>query len=136
MIWRKRTYVCPDEACPTGTFSEELQSLVRSRAMLTTRAIWWVIGQLRRDHASVQGAARRLGVDWHIVWDSIKPVLEKLVKDESRFAGVAVLGVDEHIWHHTPHKTKAKGPKEMTGMVAHWTSGRGGGSPVSWVRGW
>jgi len=91
--------------------------LVRPRAMLTTRAIWWVIGQLRRDHASVQSLARRLGVDWHTVWDAIKPVLEKLVKDEKRFTGVQVLGVDEHIWHHTPHKTKDKGPKEMTGMV-------------------
>jgi len=117
VIWRKRTYMCPDAGCPVGTFSEELASLVAPRALLSTRAIWWVIGQLRRDHASVQGVARRLGVDWHTVWDAIRPVLERLVKDEQRFAGVQVLGVDEHIWHHTPHKIRDKGPKEMTGMV-------------------
>jgi transposase len=117
LVWRKRTYACPDPGCPAGTFSEEAPTLVAARAKLTTRAIWWVIGQLRRDHASIQGAARRLGVDWHTVWDAVRPVLADLADDEDRFAGVSTLGVDEHVWHHTPHKTKTKGPKEMTGMV-------------------
>jgi transposase len=49
------------------------------------------------------------------VWESIKPLLAAAAADESRFAGVTTLGVDEHIWHHVnPVK---RGPKELTGMV-------------------
>jgi transposase len=54
-------------------------------------------------------------VDWHTVWDAIAPILEELADDPARLAGVAVLGVDEHIWHHAPRP--GKGPKELTGMV-------------------
>ncbi|MCK6211480.1 hypothetical protein KZX45_13095 [Georgenia sp. EYE_87] len=66
---------------------------------------------------SVAGVARQLGVDWHTLWNAVDPVLDDLAADESRFAGVTVLGVDEHVWHHTPHRAREKGPKEMTGMV-------------------
>ena len=59
--------------------------------------------------------ARRLGVDWHTVWGAIKPLLAELADDPGRLDGVRVLGVDEHIWHHTPRP--GKGPKELTGMV-------------------
>ena len=31
--------------------------------------------------------------------------------------GVANLGVDEHVWRHTPHKAATKGPGMLTGMV-------------------
>ena len=43
--------------------------------------------------------------------------MEDLAADESRFAGVNALGVDEHVWHHTPHKAATKGPTMLTGMV-------------------
>ena len=63
--WRQRTWACPDDACPAGTFTEELSSLASPRAVLTTRAIWWAIGQLRREHATVEGLSRQLGVTWN-----------------------------------------------------------------------
>ena len=106
IIWRRRRWVCPDPACPAGTFTEDVPTLARRRARLTTRAIWWAIRQLRREHASIAGLARQLGVDWHTLWESVRPVLDAMAKDESRFAGVSVLGVDEHLWHHTPQKIK------------------------------
>ena len=59
--------------------------------------------------------ARRLGVDWHTVWEAIKPLLEELADDPDRLAGVDTVGVDEHIWHHQPRP--GKGPKEQTGIV-------------------
>lgn len=34
------------------------------------------------------------------MWFSIKPLIEQVAGDESRFAGVNRLGVDEHVWHH------------------------------------
>jgi hypothetical protein len=44
--------------------------------------------------------ARRLGVDWHTVWQAIKPLLEELADDPDRLAGVDTVGVDEHIVRH------------------------------------
>ena len=44
--------------------------------------------------------ARRLGVDWHTVWEAIKPLLEELVDDPGRLAGVDAVGVDEHVVRH------------------------------------
>jgi transposase len=54
-------------------------------------------------------------VDWHTVWDAIKPLLAELADDPDRLAGVDTAGVDEHIWHHQPRP--GKGPKEQTGIV-------------------
>ncbi len=75
----------------------------------------WAIDRLRRDHATIAGLARALGTGWWTLWRVVKPVLERLAADESRFAGVTSLGVDEHVWHHGDRRTK--GPKELTGMV-------------------
>ena len=35
--------------------------------------------------------------------------------DPARFAGVRVLGVDEHVWHHQDRRRR--GPRELTGIV-------------------
>ena len=117
LAWRQRTWACPDDACPAGTFTEELPSLASRRAVLTTRAIWWAIGQLRREHATIEGLSRQLGVTWNTLWRVVEPRLMELAEDESRFAGVTTLGVDEHVWHHTPHRVREKGPTMLTGMV-------------------
>jgi len=74
--------------------------LVAARGSLTKRAVTWAIAQLRTQHASVQGLARLLEVAWKTLWRAIKPHLEVLAADESRFAGVATLGVDEHVVRH------------------------------------
>jgi transposase len=113
--WRKRTWECVEPACPVHTFTEQDERVAAPRAMLTTRACWWVVHQVRREHASIAGAARQLGASWRTVWESIKPILEAAAADEARFAGVIILGVDEHLWHHV--SVAKRGPKELTGMV-------------------
>ena len=113
--WRQRRWRCADPDCPMGTFTEQVAALVAARGSISTRAVEWAIGQLRREHATVAGLARRLGTSWKTLWRAIKPRLTALADDESRFEGVVSLGVDEHIWHHVdPRK---RGPKELTGMV-------------------
>ena len=82
------------------TFVEQLPGLVARRGSITTRAVGWAIGQLRREHATVQGLARQLRTSWKTLWRAIRPVLERLAGDESRFTGVTSLGVDEHIVRH------------------------------------
>ena len=115
LVWRQRVWRCPEKGCPRGTFAEQVPALVAPRGSITTRAVTWAIGQLRREHATIAGLARRLGVSWWALWRAVRPELEHRAADESRFAGVASLGVDEHIWHHGDRRTK--GPKELTGMV-------------------
>ena len=120
LLWRKRRYRCRENACEKVTFTEQEPDLVRPRGLLTTRAARWAIGQIRREHASVQGVARQLGVRWRTVWAAIEPILTAAAADETRFAGVSTLGVDEHVWHHVSTKPVAdggRGPKELTGMV-------------------
>jgi transposase len=113
--WLKRRWFCPEPVCPVGTFTEHDEQLAKPRALLTQRACWWAVGQLRREHASVAGIARQLGTSWRTVWRSIAGLLEAMAADESRFDGVRTLGVDEHIWHHV--SVAERGPKELTGMV-------------------
>ena len=64
------------------------------------RACRWAIAELRREQASVRGLARRLGTTWRTVWDSIRPLLEEAAADLTRFDGVSILGVDEHVVRH------------------------------------
>ena len=120
LIWRKRTWRCEEPACAAGVFTEQHDDLAAPRALLTTRARWWAVGQLRREHASVRGLTRQLGTTWNTVWGSIKPLLEAMAADETRFENVTTLGVDEHVWHHVstrPVEDGGRGPKELTGMV-------------------
>lgn len=115
LVWVKRTWSCPERACPVGVFTEQDEQVARPRGLLTVRAAWWAVAQLRREHASVLGLARQLGTSWKTVWRSVQPLMQVMDADPARFDGVQVLGVDEHVWHHvSPLK---RGPKELTGMV-------------------
>jgi transposase len=100
LIWRKRTWRCEEPSCPTKVFTEQDEQVARPRALLTVRACWWAINQIRREHASIAGIGRQLGTTWNTVWTSIEPLLQAMADDESRFDGVKRLGVDEHVWHH------------------------------------
>jgi hypothetical protein len=60
MIWRKRTWRCGEAACGVGSFTEQNENVAKRRALLTRRACWWAIGQIRREHASVAGVC----VNW------------------------------------------------------------------------
>jgi transposase len=118
--WRKRRWVCLDTGCPVVTFVEQDETVAVPRAKLTSRACRWAIEQIRREHASVNGVRRQLGTSWSTVWTSIEPILAAAAADESRFEGVRILGVDEHVWHHVstkPVEHGGRGPKELTGMV-------------------
>ena len=96
IVWRKRTWRCREPACPGKAFTEQDQRISQPRGLLTVRACWWAIGQLRAEHASVHGLARQHGTTWRTVWRSIKPLLGRMADDPSRFDGVTSLGVDEH----------------------------------------
>jgi transposase len=97
------------------TFTESNDLIAAPRARLTTRAVSWAIGQVRKENASIRGLARQLSVSWDTVWDAIEPRLEAAAGTKSRFQGVTHLGVDEHTRHHGDQRKW--GPRMMTGMV-------------------
>ena len=76
VVWRKRRWVCPEPACPAGSFVEQDERIAAPRAMLTVRACRWAIEQIRREHASSTGSAGSWAPAWRTVWDSIRPLLE------------------------------------------------------------
>ena len=53
---------------------------------------------LSDDDTTVNALARRLGVDWHTLWDALKVEAHRRADDPERLSGVESLGVDEHIW--------------------------------------
>ena len=113
--WFKRRWICREHACQTVTFLEHDERVCAPRARLGVRAIRWAIRQLRFEGATISGLARQLGTTWNTVWSHIKPCLQAASDDPARFAGVRVLGVDEHVWHHQDRRRR--GPRELTGIV-------------------
>ena len=112
--WHKRRWICREHTCQTVTFLEHSEKVCAPRARLGTRAIRWAIRQLRFEGATIAGLARQPATTWNTVW-SIKPCLQAASDDPARFAGVRVLGVDEHVWHHQDRRRR--GPRELTGIV-------------------
>lgn len=110
----------PNLPARPSRFVEQDECVAAPRALLTRRACRWLIGQARREHASVNRVRRQLGTGWRTPWEAIKPLLANAADQEARFEGVSPLGVDEHVWHHVSTKPIAdggRGPKELTGMV-------------------
>ena len=110
-----RRWICREHACQTVTFLEHSEKVCAPRARLGTRAIRWAIRQLRFEGATIAGLARQLATTWNTVWSHIKPCLQAASDDPARFAGVRVLGVDEHVWHHQDRRRR--GPRELTSIV-------------------
>ncbi|WP_262364257.1 helix-turn-helix domain-containing protein [Arthrobacter echini] len=84
VIWRQRIWRCADTDCEKGAFIEQLPSLVPARGSITTRAVTWAIGQLRREHATIAGLARQLGTSWKTVWRAVvqcrsRAVVERII---------------------------------------------------------
>ena len=113
--WHKRRWRCLEKTCQTVTFLEHDERVCAPRARLGVRAIRWAIRQLRFEGATIAGLARQLATTWNTVWSHIKPCLQAASDDPARFAGVRVLGVDEHVWHHQDRRRR--GPRELTGIV-------------------
>jgi transposase len=112
VVWRKRVWRCREPACPAVTFTET-HKLAAPRALLTTRAVSWATDALADDDTTVSALARRLGVDWHTLWEAVKREAQRRVDHPARLAGVTALGVDEHVWR----PGKFGQGRDVTGMV-------------------
>ena len=72
--WRKHRWICLEDVCEVATFVEQNPELCAPRGLLSTRAIRWAIGQLRREGATIQGLARQLGTTWNTLWSQVRPL--------------------------------------------------------------
>lgn len=98
----------PGAGLPKRVFTEQHDEVARPRGLLTMRACWWAVKQLRFEHASVLGLARQLGTTWRTVWRSILPLLQAMADDPARFDDVSSLGADEHVWHHVDERRRSR----------------------------
>lgn len=95
------------------------------RSKLSRRALRWALEGLVVAHLSVARVAEGLGVSWNTANDAVLAEGRRvLIADPHRFDGVAVIGVDEHVWRHT-----RRGDKYVT-VVIDLTGVRDGTGPA------
>lgn len=77
------------------------------RAKLLRAAARWALTGVVVHHVTVSRIAQALGVSWNTASTAV-PAEEArlLLTDAARCEGVCVIGVDEHVWRHTPYRAK------------------------------
>jgi transposase len=81
---------------------QDTTKAVARRGKLSRDAVTWALRALVMDHLSVSRVAADLGVTWNTANTAVLTAgAELLIADPSRFDGVRVIGVDEHVWRHT-----------------------------------
>lgn len=72
------------------------------RAKISRAGLVWVLEGIVCQHLTVAWVADGLGVAWDTANDAVLAEGQRvLIGDPSRFDGVAVVRVDEHVWRHT-----------------------------------
>jgi len=92
---------------------QETSAAAEPRAKLSRAAVRWALVALVTQHLTVARVAEALAVSWHTANDAVLAEGQRvLIEDEARFDGVAVIGVDEHVWRHT-----RRGEKYVTVVI-------------------
>jgi transposase len=92
---------------------------------LSRRALRWALEGLVVAHLTVARVAEGLGVAWNTANEAVLAEGKRvLIADPNRFDGVAVIGVDEHVWRHT-----RRGDKYVT-VIIDLTGIRDGTGPA------
>ena len=122
LLVRIRRYRC--DHCG-NRWREDTSTIAPERAKLTRGGIRWALEALVVDHLSIARVAAGLGVAWHTANDAVLAEGQRLlIDDPARFDGVAVIGVDEHVWRHT-----RRGDKYVT-VIIDLTPARDGSGPA------
>ncbi|RCS57779.1 ISL3 family transposase [Microbacterium sp. JB110] len=85
----------------------------------------WALEALMVQHLTVARVAESLGIAWNTANDAVLAEGKRvLIDDVTRFDGVRILGVDEHVWRHT-----RRGDKCVT-VIIDLTGIRNGTGPA------
>ena len=83
---------------------QDMSQAADPRAKLSRAAVRWALTGLVVHHLTVARIAQALGVSWNTANTAVLTEGQRLlIKDSDRFDGVRVIGVDEHVWRHTPN---------------------------------
>jgi len=105
-----RRYSCT--GC-THVWRQDTTAAAEPRAKLSRRALRWALEAIVVQHLTVARIAEGLGVAWNTANNAVLAEGRRvLINDPSRFDGVTVLGVDEHVWRHT-----RRGDKYVTVII-------------------
>ena len=92
---------------------QDTTKAAQPRARLSRAALRWALTALVVQHLTVARVAEALAVAWNTANDAVLAEGKRvLISDPARFDGVAVVGVDEHVWRHT-----RKGDKYVTAII-------------------
>ena len=99
LVIRVRRYQCL--RCGR-VWREDTTRAAPARARISRGGLTWALRALVVDHLSMSRVAAGLAVAWHTANDAVLTEGHRLlINDPTRFDGVRVLGVDEHVWRHT-----------------------------------
>src|SRR3954471_4210718 len=94
-------------------------------ARLSRGGLAWALEGIVVQHLTVARVAEGLGVAWNTANDAVLAEGKRiLIDDTTRFDGVRVVGVDEHVWRHT-----RRGDKYVT-VIIDLTGIRDGTGPA------
>ncbi len=104
---------------------QDTSKAAEPRAKLSRRGLRWALEGIVCQHLTVARVAEGLGVAWNTANDAVLAEGKRvLIEDPTRFDGVKVLGVDEHVWRHT-----RRGDKYVT-VIIDLTGIRDGTGPA------
>jgi transposase len=117
-----RRYRCTD--CE-HVWRQDTSKAAEPRAKLSRQALRWALEAIVVQHLTVARIAEALAVAWDTANDAVLAEGKRvLINDATRFDGVKVIGVDEHVWRHT-----RKGDKYVT-VIIDLTGIRDGTGPA------
>lgn len=81
---------------------QDLTCAAAPRAKISRGGLRWALQGLVVQHLTVARVAEGLAVSWNTANNAVLAEGQRmLIADPHRFDGVAVIGVDEHVWRHT-----------------------------------
>jgi transposase len=99
LVWRKHRWVCPNDACPVGSWTGQDPRIAPARAAMTDRAGRWSTRQVGEHGRSVNELAADLKCAWHTVNVAVISYGEALVDDDpDRVGEPTALGLDETLF--------------------------------------
>ena len=99
-----RRYRCPQCA---HVWRQDMSQAAQPRAKLSHSAVRWALTGLVIHHLTVARISQALAVSWNTANTAVLGEGQRLlINDPTRFDGVRVIGVDEHVWRHTPYGDK------------------------------
>jgi transposase len=105
-----RRYRCSD--CG-HVWRQDTSKAADPRAKISRAGLSWALAGLVVQHLTVARVAEGLGVAWNTANEAVLAEGHRvLIADPARFDGVAVIGVDEHVWRHT-----RRGDKYVTVII-------------------